>query len=94
MRHRRSRPLFVIDIALPRDVESEVGNLDQVFLYNIDDLQSIVKENLARRTAELTSAERIIEDEVGPTPPGSSRAKSSRRSSRCASGSSRSGSRS
>ena len=65
MRHRRSRPLFVIDIALPRDVESEVGNLEQVFLYNIDDLQSIVKENLARRNAELTSAEAIIEDEVG-----------------------------
>jgi len=65
MRHRRNRPLFVIDIALPRDVESEVGNLEQVFLYNLDDLQSIVKENLARRSAELASAERIIEEEVG-----------------------------
>ena len=65
MRHRRSRALFLIDIALPRDVEAEVGNLDQVFLYNIDDLQSIVQENLARRTAELTSAGTIIEEEVG-----------------------------
>lgn len=65
MRHRRSRPLFLIDIALPRDVEPGVGDLDQVFLYNIDDLQSIVKENLARRTGELASAEQIIEDEVG-----------------------------
>ncbi len=65
MRHRRSRPLFVIDIALPRDVESEVGNLEQVFLYNLDDLQSIVKENLVRRSGELASAERIIEEEVG-----------------------------
>ncbi len=65
MRHRQSRPLFVIDIALPRDVESDVGSLEQVFLYNIDDLQSIVKENMARRSTELTSAERIIEDEVG-----------------------------
>ena len=48
MRPRRSRPVFVIDIAMPRDVEPGVGDLDQVFLYNIDDLQTIVKENLAR----------------------------------------------
>jgi glutamyl-tRNA reductase len=65
MRQRRSRPLFVIDIALPRDVEGAVGNLDQVFLYNIDDLRTIVQENLARRTAELAQAERIVEEEVG-----------------------------
>jgi glutamyl-tRNA reductase len=64
MRPRRSRPLFVIDIAVPRDVESSVGDLDQVFLYNIDDLQTIVKENLARRTGELTRAESIVEQEV------------------------------
>ena len=64
MRSRRNRPLFVIDIAVPRDVDAEVGNLEQVFLYNIDDLQSIVKENLARRTAELTQAESIVGDEV------------------------------
>ena len=40
MRPRRNRPLFIIDIAVPRDVEPDVGNLDQVFLYNIDDLQT------------------------------------------------------
>jgi glutamyl-tRNA reductase len=64
MRPRRSRPLFVIDIALPRDVESAVGDLDQVFLYNIDDLQTIVKENMARRSAELVRAEAIVDEEV------------------------------
>jgi glutamyl-tRNA reductase len=64
MRPRRSRPLFVIDIAVPRDVEASVGNLDQVFLYNIDDLQTIVKENLARRGGELARAEAIVEEEV------------------------------
>ncbi len=64
MRHRRNRPLFVIDIALPRDVEAAVGGLDQVFLYNIDDLRTIVQENLARRGAELARAEAIIEQEV------------------------------
>jgi glutamyl-tRNA reductase len=64
MRPRRSRPLFIIDIALPRDVESGVADLDQVFLYNIDDLQTIVKENLTRRGGELTRAESIVEEEV------------------------------
>jgi glutamyl-tRNA reductase len=65
MRPRRSRPLFVIDIALPRDVEATVGDLDQVFLYNIDDLQAIVQENLARRSAELAKAASIVDEEVG-----------------------------
>ena len=64
MRPRRQRPLFVIDIAVPRDVEPSVGNLDQVFLYNIDDLQGIVKENLARRSSELERAEAIVDEEV------------------------------
>ena len=64
MRPRRQRPLFIIDIALPRDVEASVGNLDQVFLYNIDDLQGIVKDNLTRRTGELERAEAIVNEEV------------------------------
>ena len=64
MRPRRGRPLFIIDIALPRDVEPAAGDLDQVFLYNIDDLQTIVQENLARRTTELARAEAIVEEEV------------------------------
>jgi glutamyl-tRNA reductase len=54
----------VIDIALPRDVEASVGDLDQVFLYHMDDLQSIVDENLARRGSELASAEAIVDEEV------------------------------
>ena len=65
MRPRRQRPLFIIDIALPRDVEAAVGDLEQVFLYNIDDLQGIVKENLTRRSGELERAEAIVEEEVG-----------------------------
>jgi len=64
MRPRRQRPLFIIDIAVPRDVEPSVGNLDQVFLYNIDDLQGIVKENLTRRSSELERAESIVDEEV------------------------------
>lgn len=64
MRPRRQRPLFIIDIGVPRDVEPGAGDLDQVFLYNIDDLQSIVKENLTRRSEELERAEAIVHEEV------------------------------
>jgi glutamyl-tRNA reductase len=64
MRSRPQRPLFIIDIAVPRDVDPAAGDLEQVFLYNIDDLQGIVKENLARRSGELDRAEAIVDEEV------------------------------
>jgi glutamyl-tRNA reductase len=64
MRGRRNRPLFLIDIALPRDVDPAVGELESVFLYNIDDLQAVVQENLTRRAAEVARAEAIVADEV------------------------------
>ncbi|MEW6320963.1 MAG: glutamyl-tRNA reductase [Acidobacteriota bacterium] len=60
----RVRPLFLIDIAVPRDVDPAVGDIEQVFLYNIDDLQAIVRENLERRGSEVGRAERIVEEEV------------------------------
>jgi glutamyl-tRNA reductase len=65
MRSRRERPLFIIDIALPRAVESDVGSLEQVFLYNVDDLQGVVNENLGRRGSELARATEIVEEEAG-----------------------------
>ena len=64
MRPRRNRPLFMIDIAMPRDVEPAAGDIEQVFLYNIDDLQATVRENLARRASEVARAETIVSDEV------------------------------
>ena len=64
MRPRRNRPLFIIDIAMPRDVEPEAGEIEQVFLYNIDDLQATVRENLARRAGEVQHAEAIVSEEV------------------------------
>jgi glutamyl-tRNA reductase len=64
MRPRRNRPLFVIDIAMPRDVEAAAGEIEQVFLYNIDDLQATVRENLARRASEVAHAETIVGEEV------------------------------
>jgi glutamyl-tRNA reductase len=64
MRTRPSRPLFIIDIAVPRDVDSAAGDLEQVFLYNVDDLKAVVQENLSRRAAEVTRAEAIVAEEA------------------------------
>ena len=62
---RGDRPLCILDIALPRDVDPAVGELGNVFLYNLDDLQAVVSANLERRRAELPSAEEVIGGEVG-----------------------------
>jgi len=64
MRPRRGRPLFIIDIAVPRDVEAAAGEIEHVFLYNIDDLQAAVRESLAKRTGEVTRAEAIVDEEL------------------------------
>lgn len=64
MRVRRHRSLFLIDIALPRDIDPAVANLDNVYLYDIDDLQTIVAENLAYRRREVERAENIMALEV------------------------------
>ena len=63
-RAHRTDPLFIIDIAVPRDVAPDVAQIEQVFLYNVDDLQSIVHENLSRRSAEITRAEHIVAEEL------------------------------
>ena len=64
MRTRRNLPLFIVDIAMPRDVEAAAGEIEQVFLYNIDDLQTTVRENMARRSGEVSRAEQIVDEEV------------------------------
>jgi glutamyl-tRNA reductase len=61
---RGDRPLCVLDIALPRDVDPAVGKLGNVFLYNLDDLQAVVSANLERRRAELPTAEQLIASEM------------------------------
>jgi glutamyl-tRNA reductase len=65
MKARRQRPLFIIDIAVPRDVEPDAGELEEVFLYNIDDLQAVVQENISKRGTEASEAEKIVSQEVG-----------------------------
>lgn len=64
MRKRRQRPLFLVDIAVPRDVAGDVSRVDHVFLYNVDDLQSIVHDNLRSRQGEARRAEALVDEEV------------------------------
>ena len=56
--------MFLIDIAVPRDIDPEVGELYNVFLYDVDDLQSVVGVNLKKRQEEAEKARRILEEEV------------------------------
>ncbi|HEY8091801.1 MAG TPA: glutamyl-tRNA reductase, partial [Polyangiaceae bacterium] len=64
MKARRGRTLFFVDIAVPRNVEAEVHAIDNVYVYNVDDLEKEVARGLDGRRAELSEAERIVEDEV------------------------------
>src|SRR6267154_478244 len=61
---RKNRPMFFIDIAVPRDVAPEMGKLDGIFTYNIDDLQQAVSTHVADRRKEAERAEAIIASEV------------------------------
>ena len=64
MHGRRGRPLFFIDIAVPRDVDAAVGTLDDVYVYDIDDLKQVVDANLRERAREAQRAEALVEREV------------------------------
>lgn len=64
VRQRRGRPIFLFDIAVPRDIDPECTRLDGVFLYNIDDLQSVVEANLQERAREAQKVERFIQEEL------------------------------
>lgn len=64
LHRRKNRLLFLIDIAVPRDIEPGAGGIDNAFLYNIDDLQEVVDENIKDRRQEAQKAETIIEEEI------------------------------
>ena len=64
MKLRRNRPLLLIDIAVPRDIEPEVNFMENVFLYNIDDLQAIADDYLRQRKEEVARCERIIREKA------------------------------
>ena len=65
LRARRRRPMFMVDLAVPRDIEPEAGELDDVFLYTVDDLAQIVSANLDARRSAVEQAEAIIDTQVG-----------------------------
>jgi glutamyl-tRNA reductase len=65
LKRRRHRPMFLVDIAVPRDVEPEIGRLHDVFLYTVDDLRGVIDESLASRRAAAAEAEELIERRVG-----------------------------
>jgi glutamyl-tRNA reductase len=64
---RRQRPMFFVDIAVPRDIDPAVNELDNAFVYDIDDLERVVKENREERRREAARAEKIVEEEVERT---------------------------
>jgi len=64
VKDRRQKPIFFIDIADPRDIEPKVGEIENAYLYNIDDLQKVTFENIKDREKEAVKAEAIVEDEV------------------------------
>lgn len=64
LRKRRNRPIFFVDIAVPRDVQPEVNDLNNVYLYDIDDLKGVIEMNMAQRREAAVKARRIVEEEV------------------------------
>jgi glutamyl-tRNA reductase len=66
MKLRRHRPLLLIDIAVPRDIDPAVNQMDNVYLYNVDDLQTIATDYLEQRKEEITKCEAIIHEKAKP----------------------------
>jgi len=64
LKQRKRRPIFMVDIAIPRDIEAEVGDLEDIYLYCVDDLQGIIDENLQSRRDAALQAEEIIDSQV------------------------------
>lgn len=64
LKERKRRPIFMVDIAVPRDIEPEVGNLEDIYLYCVDDLHEIIEENLQSRRDAAQQAEEIIDTQV------------------------------
>ncbi len=64
IRDRKQKPIFFIDIADPRDIEPRVGDIENVYLYNIDDLQKVAHDNIQDRVKEAQKAEAIVQEEV------------------------------
>lgn len=64
MRERKQKPMFYIDISVPRNIDPLVNNIDNAYVYDVDDLQGVVSSNIAERNKEAEAAERIIVEEI------------------------------
>lgn len=64
LKQRKHKPIFMVDIAMPRDIEPEVGDLEDIYLYTVDDLQSVIEENMSSRQEAAKQAEEMIVLEV------------------------------
>jgi glutamyl-tRNA reductase len=64
LKSRRHRPIFMVDLAVPRDVESEVAELSDVYLFTVDDLAEVVRQGVESRSLEVESAEAIISERL------------------------------
>jgi len=64
MKQRKQKPMFIIDISVPRNIDPEINDLDNVYLYDIDDLQGVIEVNLQERNKEAQKAEEIVKSEV------------------------------
>ncbi len=64
LKKRKHKPMFMVDIAVPRDIEAEVAELDDIYLYTVDDLQSVIEDNLKSRQEAADQGELMINDEV------------------------------
>ncbi|MBI5327506.1 MAG: glutamyl-tRNA reductase [Deltaproteobacteria bacterium] len=65
IKERKNRSMFFIDISVPRNIDPLINNIDNIYLYNVDDLQGVVEANLKERVKEAKEAETIIDDEMG-----------------------------
>jgi glutamyl-tRNA reductase len=64
MKERKQKPMFIIDISVPRNIDPQINDLDNVYLYDVDSLQGIVETNIQERAKEAEKAERIVDDEI------------------------------
>jgi glutamyl-tRNA reductase len=64
MKERKQKPVFIIDISVPRNVDPGINDMDNVYLYDVDDLQGVVDSNISERQKEAAKAEAIVEDEI------------------------------
>jgi len=64
LKKRKHKPMFLVDIAVPRDIEPEVEELSDVYLYTVDDLEEVVQDNIRARSSAADMAQQIIDEEV------------------------------